>query len=575
MKPRWIMFGLGLGLVTCTAGLVGCFGPRAARMQSPEEGEKAEVRTVGDITDPALQEEIPVYGVGLVTHLNATGGGAPPAGQARDDLERDLKKKGVRNVKTTLENTNCTMVIVHGAIPASCRKNDTIDLEISLPDQSRCTSLKGGYLIACELFNYEDAKNINPGKASGALKGYPLVKAEGPVVSGMTGKVRVVETAAKDDSYQNEDESERGGHVWGGGKVQIDPPIMLLLRQNFQYSRVADQIANRINATFPGMKYGHDGVASAKNKSVVMIGVPLQYRYDVPHYLRVVRAVPLDRSPPPDSPYRKQLAEQLLDPSKCLQAAIRLEALGEDSVPLLKPALAAPMPLSRFAAAQALTYLRKRDGVEELTRLAKQHPALRGLALTTLASLDESICHTKLADLMADPDPELRYGAFCGLRRLDERSPELAAEKCKDAYVVHQVAPESEPMVHYLTGRRTEFVLFGRTPTLLPGLRIAADEFTLTTTDDGQAVVKRFRLKDKDLQEKRCPAQVAEVLKAIAELGGGYPDAVALLSQAYAHRKLSCELFHDALPRQVEPSQLAKVAKDDPMLRTALPAVSH
>ena len=44
--------------------------------------------------------------------------------------------------------------------------------------------------------------------------------------------------------------------------------------------------------------------------------------------------------------------EQLLDPSKCLQAALRLEAMGEDSVPQLKPALAAPMPLSRFAAAQ-------------------------------------------------------------------------------------------------------------------------------------------------------------------------------------------------------------------------------
>jgi flagellar basal body P-ring protein FlgI len=566
MKRRWVMLAMCLGMV-------GCFGPRAARMQSPEEGEKAEVRTIGDVADPALQDEIPVYGVGLVTHLNGTGGGAPPAGKARDDLERDLKKKGVRNVKSTLENPNCAMVLVRGTIPASCRKNDVIDLEISVPDQSHCTSLKGGYLLACELYNYEDAKNINPNKNIGALQGYPLVKAEGAVVAGLTGKVQAVERTEKSDSYSNEDESLRGGHVWGGGKVQIDPPIMLLLRPNFQYSRIADQIANRINATFPGMKYGRDGVASAKNKSLVMIAVPTQYRFDLPHYLRVVRAIPLDHSPPPDSPYRKQLAEQLLDPSKCLQAAIRLEALGEESVPLLRPALSATMPLSRFAAARALTYLRKRDGVEELTRLAKQHPALRGLALTTLASLDESICHTKLADLMAEPNPELRYGAFCGLRRLDERAPELAPEKCKDAYTVHQVAPESESMVHYLTGRRTEFVLFGKTPTLLPGLRITAgDEFTIATADDGQISVKRFRTKDKQVVEKRCPAQVAEVLKTLAELGAGYTEAVEFLSKAHAHHKLSCELYHDALPRLVEPSLLARVAKDDPMLRTALPA---
>jgi hypothetical protein len=566
MKPRWLLFGLCLGLV-------GCLGPRSPRAQAPEEGEakKNDVRTIGDVTDVAAQDELDVYGVALVTHLAGTGGGAPPAIPARDDLERDLKKQGVRNVKSTLENPNGTMVLVRARIGVSSRKNDLIDLEISLPEQSHCTSLKGGYLNSCELFNYEDSRNINPNKPIGALKGYPLVKAEGPIVTGLGSKVRVVETAESTE-YHNEDESLRSGHVWGGGKVQIDPPIMLLLHQNHQSSHMADQIANRINATFPGMKYGRDGIASAKNKSLVMIGVPLQYRYDVPHYMRVVRAIPLAHTPGPDSPYRKQLSEQLLDPSKALQAAIRLEALGEDSVPALRSALAAPLPISRFAAARALTYLRKRDGVEELTRVAKQYPALRGLALTTLASLDESICHTKLADLMAESDPELRYGAFCGLRRLDERAPELAAEKCKDAYVIHQVATESPPMVHYLTGRRPEFVLFGRQPVMMPGLRIMADEFTVSVGDDGQAAIKRFRRKDDQVVEKRCPATVVDVLKTIAELGGGYTDAVAVVSQANANHKLSCELYHDALPRLVDPSQLAKAAKDDPMLRTILPA---
>jgi hypothetical protein len=322
------------------------------------------------------------------------------------------------------------------------------------------------------------------------------------------------------------------------------------------------------------MKMGRDGLAAAKNKTLVALGIPQQYRHNIAHYLRVVRAIPLERTPPLDSPYRRQLADQLLDPAKCLSAAIKLEALGDDSVPVLKSALAAPSPLSRFAAAQALTYLRKRDGVEELTRLAKELPALRGLCLTALASLDESICHVKLAELMADREPTLRYGAFFSLRTLDDRAQEVACEHCKDAYFVHQVAEDGPPMVHYLTSRRTEIVLFGQSPSLLPDARLLfgeGEEFTITAAAGADScTLKRFSLKDKDkkVPKKECSLAIGDLLKALAEMGGTYADAVDLLRKAEAAGRLNCELQADAVPRVADVSQLARAAKDDPTLRT-------
>ena len=572
MKPRW-------AIVAVCVGLVGCFGPRA-RFQSAEENENKgpEVRTIGDITFLESQQEMSVEGVGLAVHLNGKGGGAPPAGPQREMLEKDLLRRGIRKPQTVLESRDCAMVILRAKIHAGVRKNDPIDIEVSLPDGSRCESLRGGYLVSCELFNYSSIKELNPNHqgADRSLKGYPLVKAEGAIITGVTGKVgrAAGERGASPETYRNEEESHKAGSVWSGGKCQIDPPLLLSLNEGQRSARFSAHVADRINQTFPGMNFGRDGLAVARNQALVALGVPLQYRHNIAHYLRVVRAIPLERNPPMDSPYRRQLANQLLDPAKCLSAALRLEALGEDSVPALRAALAAPLPLSRFAAAQALTYLRKRDGVDELARLAVEQPALRGLCLTALGSLDESICHVKLADLMSHQDPTLRYGAFYALRVLDDRAAEVPGEHCKDAYWVHQVATDSTPMIHCLTSRRAEIVLFGKGPSLLPGERLSFGEFTIAADAGADlCTLKLFSLKEKAMVEKKCSPAMSEILKTLAEMGGTYVDAVDLLRKASVNGRLNCQLHENALPRVADPGLLTRAAKDDPALRT-IPAAS-
>ncbi len=569
MKPRW-------AIVALCVGMFGCFGPKATRFQSAESDPHApEVRVIGDITSVASQQSMPVIGVGLVTQLRGTGGGAPPESTWREMLENDLKKRGIRNPRAIMDSPNCAMVIVTAEIPSGARKSDPIDVKINLPEGSRCTSLRGGYLNSCDLFNVENVRNISAHvRGNGQyLKGYVLVKAEGPIIAGLSGQVKLARETRepKADDYRNEDESLKTGSVWGGGQCLADPPLMLVMNSDQKLARIAAAVAERINQTFPGMKFGRDGLAVAKNASMISLGAPLQYRENISHYLRVVRAIPLDRVPAHDSPYRRQLADQLLDPVGCLSAAIRLEALGEDSVQALRSALSAPYPLSRFAAAQSLTYLRKRDGVEELTRLAKEEPALRGLCLTALASLDESICHIKLDELMSEREPDLRYGAFYALRVLDERAPEVAGEHCKDAYWLHPVASDSTPMIHYLTSRRTEFVLFGRSPALRPDLRLMFGDFTLVSAPDSDCcTLKRFALNDANVnvKEKKCSLLVADVLKTLADLGGTYVDAVDLLRQANDLSRLNCALCGDAVPHIVDLPQLARAARSDPTLRS-------
>ena len=131
--------------------------------------------------------------------------------------------------------------------------------------------------------------------------------------------------------------------------------------------------------------------------------MPPAYKLNLPRFLRVVRLVPLQGAsdrPAPRTPtrgvYRQRLAEDLLDPARTVTAALRLEALGQQSIPALKTGLESTHPLVRFCAAESLAYLDCPAGGEELGAAVAKQPLLRAFALTALASLDESVSHIQL-----------------------------------------------------------------------------------------------------------------------------------------------------------------------------------
>jgi hypothetical protein len=542
-------------------GVLGCMDPKT-RLQSADESEAAknlEARTIGDISTVANLEPTPLFGVGLVVGLNGTGGTCPPS-PYRSELEHNLRKHKDSDVKDLIDSNNNTMVIVKAIVPPGARKNDPLDLDILLPDASKCTSLKDGFLLKCDLKNFDSTKRVAPNSEgpNRGLIGSTMAYAEGTVV--LESDCRAFRTTTV--STGANEESQKVGRVWGGGKCLIDPPIYLILNPDQHYARVAAKVAERVNCTFPGARMGSDGLAIAKNDRLVMLGVPSNYRQNIPHFLRVVRAIPLERNPPMDSPYRKRLNEQLMEPAKSMSAALRLEALGEESVPVLRAALAAPSPLTRFAAAQSLAYLRKPACAEELAHLAREQPKLRSYCLVALSSLDESACHIRLAELMNDREPEVRYGAFRALRMLDDHASEVAGVKYNESFWIHKVALDSPPMIHILSSHRPEIVLFGEKQVMAAPFRIAVgDEFTVAADKDSPVcTIKRFSVKHGQAV-KQCSMNVADVIKNLAEIGAGYGDVVDLLKKADEGGRLSCDLKVDALPKTTDIQDLASLAK--------------
>jgi flagellar P-ring protein FlgI len=543
-------------------GLVGCVGIEAARLQSGEESDadRYGLKTIGDVTVVGNADPVPAGGVGLVVDLDGTGG-EPAVDNYRVELEEQLNKKGVKDVKRELTNPNHALVIVTAMIPPGSVKGDPIDVEVALPEHSgKATSLRGGKLCECVLVNYGYTKNLSPNYTGSnvPLKGLDVAKCEGPVLVGVGGG----------------DEAARvkRGRIWGGGRCIRLSPLMLLLNPEYQQARVASLVADRINEAFRGGPAAtpDESTAVAKNNMAVELHVPPGYRLNMPRFLRVVRFIPLQGSP--DQPgakdgdarsYRQKIAEDLLNPARTVTASLRLEALGQESIPALKAGLEATHPLVRFCSAEALAYLDCPAGGEELGKDVAKQPLLRAFSLTALASLDESVSHFQLRELLTtSADAETRYGAFRALRALDANDPLVKGEFLNESFWLHRVAPDAAPLVHVSTTQRAEIVLFGEEPTLKAPFSFLAGEFAITATgDEDRCTVSRFPHRG-GVKRAQCSLRLEEVLRKMAEMGAAYPEVIELVDQADRCSCLNCPACRDALPRAVSVIDLANSGKN-------------
>jgi hypothetical protein len=560
-------------------GLAGCLHTGQARLQSEEVTDReryADVKTVGDLTTVGNVVPIRVAGVGLVEGLEGTGGDSKPSTH-RTMLLEELRKEGEPNTRKVLSSPENALVIVYGLIPPGARAGDKIDLQVKLPEGSFATSLRGGRLRKCKLYNYSTTRNLSSHYAGppSLLMGHPLMWAEGKILVGL---------GAGEDGH-----GLKAGRIWAGGTCRIDHPFSLLLNPDQQYGRVAYNIAIRVNETFQGSFRAapDEKVALARDNLAVGLRVPSAYRFNLPRYLRVVRFIPLAREAPRSRPgkgkptYVERLKEDLNDPARCVIAALRLEALGEKSKPILKACLAKDKdPLVRFASAEALAYLGSPSAADTLARSVAEHPEYRAFALSALASLDEAVSQNKLVTLMTtSADDETRYGAFRALRALNERHPALHGEMLNGAFSLHEVAPATPPMVHISTTRQAEIVLFGPPAEVRPPLTFAAGEFTVTASKgDGECVVCRF-FRDGEPVRRECSLRVADILRTMAALGGTYPEAVALLEQAKGSGALTARVETNCLPQATTVYDLVRlgrrhkkegIGKDEPDADTAL-----
>ena len=558
--------------------VVGCFGGQTVnRSQIADDTlDREAFATIGDRTEIGNMDPIPVTGVGFVYNLLGTGSN-PPADGYRAQLEQAIRRqKG--NPKELLDDPNkaVSLVLVSGMIPPGARKGDRLDVAISLPPGSRTTSLKNGVLWPTDLQNFELAANARAAMQRSGLPvgGMPAIS-DSTMLSG--SRMAIAEgalLAGKDEASEAEDDGLRAGRIWDGARCMIDRPYYFLLKETTPQPRLAMVVAERLNAVFHGSGDHLTKLAEAKvqGKPLVVAYVPPAYRLNHGRFLLVSRQVPLQPISL-DSPYRKQLEIELLQPETALLAAIKLEALGNESRQALRVGRQSESPWVRFAAAESLAYLGHSDGARDLAELASLHPSLRTQCLSALASLDDAICLEQLVELMKKTDPQVRYGAFVALKSADEKHDGVRGRKVAGSYMLHQVAPESAPMIHVAASGKSEIVLFGsRFPVSGPFSFPLGKEY-IVAAKSGEPTVTITRVATKNGEpvtvEQRCLSDIVAILKTLGEMGAGYVEAIEFIKRAENAVALTAPVYLDHSPRGLTIQQLALIARTDPTLQKA------
>jgi len=500
------------------------------RSQSPEDDPAINARLVGDMAVPTGMHAVRVEAIGLVTGLAGTGSDPGPSPQ-RAVLIDEMKARGVQNPNALLASKNVSLVLVQAWLRPGIQKGDRFDVEIRVPNRSQTKSLRGGYLLETRL---KEMAALPDGMIH---TGHEWGIAQGPVL---------VDPAA--DSNKDPLGATRG-RILAGGVCLRSRRLGLVLLPEHQSVFNSSRIANAVNRRFYTFDRGiQTGVATAKTDNLIDLAVHPRYKDNVARYMAVVRSIVVEESETERMARLQRLEQHLLDPDTAPQAALQLEAIGPQAVPVLKKGLGSPSVEVQFYAAEALAYLDERDAAEPLGRIARQEPAFRVFALTALSAMNEFAAYEQLRDMLSLPSAETRYGAFRALWAMNPKDPLVAGEKITSDFGYHVLDVGGPPMIHVTRNRRPEVVIFGKDQRFATPLVLnAGNNIMITTVGPNELSVARFAVGQAD-QKRIVSTKVDDVLRAVVELGGTYPDVVQALQEAKAAGVLPGRFEVDALP---------------------------
>ncbi len=571
IDPRHVR-ALGIGITVLSLLGAGPFEKKRDPFKKPDIPLKAD-ETIAELAYVRVEDNIRVEGVGLVVGLNGTGSDPEPS-VYRAKLLDEMRKASVENPNAMLADPSTSLVIVRGTIPVGVSTSDRWDVTLEQTPNSTTQSLEGGWLMMCEL-SVVGFVNGQP------LEGQVLAEVGGPVMTG---------TAEKPDDLTV-------GRVLGGAHARKDMPYTLVIKDRRRSAFTSALLQKVINQRFHMRKgVNQEGMAEAKTDEYLVLNVPSIYHQNQARYFQVIQHLPIVSNVPELTSRRMETwSKELLDPKTAGVAALKLEGVGRNAIETLKAGLASPNAQVRFFAAEALAYLNDASGVDVLVESAIQTPEFRAHAFAALAAMDQSASILRLQEMMAQADPEVRYGAFNALRTLDPFHPALgrvpvldapepppssddgmalrfgstrrrARPRPDDPFELYIVDCDGPPMVHVSRNRRAEIVVFGRDQKLLtPAVLGGAGPILLNAALNDETIeIQRIGASRSGMADVRVnsPLALGEVIRQAANLGAQYPQILTVLEAAERQKNLPGPLVQDAMPspdRTYDQAQIAGV----------------
>jgi hypothetical protein len=442
--------------------------------------------TVGELAAVSGADPILVQGFSLVTGLKGSGGAVLPQ-SLREEMIKELSRRGIREPQRVLADPDNAVVEVAGLIPPGAAKGERFDLAVAPARGTDTFGLEGGFLLQTDLGTSETNRG-------GTYVGSIMADGKGPVfvspfllpsdkpTPAPTGGPRpitrdesagnVASGSAASATASTTKSDPRLGRVLGGGRNIAARSLTLQVID--PSSRAADQIIRQINARF------NDAAVGRIDPSVITLHIPRSYAHDKVRFCNVVGSIFLSDNPAQRDEHLRELVRQLRIPAERDSAAYGLEAFGKVCVPLLEPLQNDPDPAVRFYAARTLTYVGATDTATTLEQFVRddsspfQEQAVRAFG---------EIAGGGMGPLMAAFDarnPTVRFAAY---QTLDRVSPNLLPTvHIEDRMDLALVPSKTEPFVFVARQIRPLIVIFGRVE-IKPPLMISTPRYLVTASE--------------------------------------------------------------------------------------------
>jgi hypothetical protein len=451
----------------------------------------------------------------------------------RDTLYREMQTHNVRKPEEAFTSKNTAMVVVTGYIPPAAQKGDVFDVDVRTAPRTETKSIRNGWLMSARMRQHAVLDNT-------IRSGHVASLAQGPILC----------DALLDKS--GDGVLENRGRILGGGVVQIDRPLGLVIRAEHTSIKTSTMIGAAINERFHDYDRGtRRGLANPTRDDYVELKVHSRYRQSIWRFIQVVRHIAVGESPVERLSRMGVLERQLLEPTTSQGAALQLEAIGKEALSILRKGLASADPEVRFFAAESLAFLDDGDATAELYEAARTERAFRWRAILALSVMDQFSSQDALLELMNSASAETRYGAFRALRAKDPRDPLVRGEILNDEFAFHTVNTSGEPMVHISKTMRPEIVVFGQPQRLAISSFLFAGKDIIVKRHGEQTVrITRFSsLGEEHDKSEICSTDFGDVLRTIAKLDGDYTEVMQAIDEAKTKGFLTARVEIDALPR--------------------------
>ena len=503
---------------------------------------------------------------GLVAGLVGTGGDCRPSHQ-RDYLIKEMRANGVKDPNSIMSSPSTAVVQVRTLAPPGIQRNQRTDAIVKLSSLCEASSLEYGNLLEARLQEIQVL-------GGAALKGMEKARVKGPIV-------HIPKGFRDPDGKANTEVDYRVGIILGGARM-LDPRILgLHIQDGLAHVMTSNAVSKAINEQyfiFDGSK--RRGVATPKDSDFIQIDVPHRYSLDPDHFFNVLLHTSFLERPAERQARLDTVALALRDPTTARRAALQLEALLKEGIPMLRTGLENADREVRFYCAYSLAYLDDPASVPVLESLAAEVPAFRKQAITGLSVIARIEGRYALERMLQHPEPEVRYGAIDALRFREDASQLISTTSLGSVVDLVDI-PSDIPLLAISLQERPEIAFFGADAPLPFIDYLEISPRLVVRTDGNELRLRTFMPSQGDMTVNAMPT-VRGLVEGIHKAGGTYNDMVQCLDRLNERKLLTVPIafnprpsfgrtyFRDTLEADLDAKDFSsEVADERPEIRQA------